>query len=162
DIVNADPTLKGKIADYYDNKYANGGGLTDAMAMKDDKGNTLSIGQAVEVFTSQGQVLHMALGRTGTPDYVGIVEKSRKKADIEKYYLDNVVTGKSLSDAINGGTNIETALSNFTGEVAALNMVLDSKLVADNSEKLQTNLSDTISTKIFDGATKDDLLVAFG
>ncbi|MGJ5047264.1 type III effector HrpK domain-containing protein [Bradyrhizobium oligotrophicum] len=162
DIVNTDPTLKGQIKDYYDNKFANGGGLADAMATKDDKGNTLSIGQAVEVFASEGQILHMALGRTGTPDYVGIVERSGKKADIEKYYLDNIVTGKSLNDEIGGGASIETALSNFTGEVAALNMVLDSKLVANNTEKLQTNLSDTISTKVFDSATSDDLLVAFG
>ncbi|WP_088346343.1 MULTISPECIES: type III effector HrpK domain-containing protein [Rhodomicrobium] len=161
-LVNADPNLKSQIANYYDGKFAEGGGLNDILAMKDDKGNPISLSQGVQTFAMQGQILHMALGREGKPDLAGIVGRSGHEGEIRQYYLDNIVSGKSLKDAIAGGTGVETALSNFSADVAAFNMVLDPQLVADNAGKLETNLVDIVSDEIFGTSTQEEFLAAFG
>lgn len=175
-IVNADPDLYAGIKKLYDGDLQSGKALTDSLNTKDGNGNKVSVEQGLQSFVQTAHVLTLALGSGGEPmgsdtagksgsnpglDFQAIAQRSGQLDTLKQAYIDDIVSGKSLTDAINNGTDIGTATQQFTIDAADFGTVLPTDVVAQNAQKLQSNYSDAITNGLLDNATQDDVKSAF-
>ncbi|UDL94588.1 hypothetical protein LGH83_19170 [Lichenihabitans sp. PAMC28606] len=164
-IVDSDPDLKGTMQTFYDGNLQNGQGLTDALAAKGSDGKPLSTENGLQAFIGEAGVFSKALGTDGKAttglDLQQIAQKSGQQDKLQQAYETDILSGKELSDSIASGTDIGTAVRQYTSDAAAFGSTLPTQYVADNAAKLQQTFSDTLTTSLFGSTTQTELNTAF-
>jgi hypothetical protein len=164
-IVGSDPTLHATMQEFYDGELQNGQALNAALSAKGGDGKQLTTEQGLEAFVGEVGIYSQALG-TGGQAMTGlnlqqIVQNSGQEATLQQAYQNDILSGKELSSAIASGTDIATAVKQFTADAAAFGSALPSDYVAAHAAQLEQTFSDTLSDSIFGSTTQSELNAAF-
>lgn len=170
-LVASDPSLHGAIQSYYNEDLQNGKALNDALGAKDGNGQPVSVEQGLQTFMQTATTLDLAMGshdELGMDakalqglDFQSIVDKSGKQDALKDAYTKDILSGNTLKNAIDNGTDVGSAVQQFQLDAANFGSVLPTQYVADNAGKLQQSFSDALSNGIEGNATTQDLNTAF-
>ncbi len=164
-IASADPALQKGLQSFYDGDLQSGKALTDSLNTKDANGIKVTTEAGLQSFVQTANVLSTALGTDGKSkpdlDLQKIAEKSGQQGALQQAYTDDILSGKSLKGAIDGGTDTGTAVQQFSIDAANFGAMLPTKFVSDNAQKLQQTFSDTVSDGLLGNATQADVNTAF-
>jgi trimeric autotransporter adhesin len=163
-MMKNDSGLKNTIQNEYKD-FQSGKTLTDDLAQKDSNGKTVSMETGLAAFVQQGNFFSQALGTNDTPldvNMPGIVKNSSQYAAIKAEYVNNVVSGNELKNAVANGTDPTQALQQFAGDVANFAAVLPPDDIKQYSGQLQQNYADIASDTVFGMGSFDDLKQVFG
>ena len=150
---------------FYDGALQSGQALNDALNAKGSDGKSLTTEQGLQAFVGEAGLFSQAMGSGGKAttglNLQDIAQKSGQQGKLQQAYQDDILSGKELSDAIANGTDIGSAVQQFTADAAAFGSVLPTQFVSDNAAKLQQTFSDTLSDAVLGNATQFDLTTAF-
>jgi trimeric autotransporter adhesin len=149
--------------------------LTNDLKAKDSKGNPVTAATGLETFMQQASFYDEAMGQNGkalgimNPQSNGgpslvqqVVQQSGQEQNLENVYMDQVVNGNLLNNEIAGGTDLGSAIADYSKAAAAFGTALDPTFVQQNLGTLRQNFLNNVSDAIFNSATPSDLATAFG
>jgi hypothetical protein len=157
-----------------------GQALNSDLALKDSSGNQVSPSVGLETFMQQASFYDAALGSGGTS--LGImnpppgangqpgtgmsliqqaVKNSGQEGALQQDFTNEIVNGKMITDAVSGGTDLGTAISQYSAAAAAYGTALDPTFLAANAGAMQQNFLGSTSDAIMNSGSAADLAVAF-
>ncbi len=164
-IAQADPNLNKALQGYFNDDVQNGDALKAALGSKDSDGSTVSAEDGLSGFMQTANTLNLALGANGqnnkTLDFQSIAKSSGQQDALTQAYEKDIVSGQNLKDAIANGTNMTSAIEDFTVDAANFGAVLPADEVTKNADTLQQNFSDTVVDGALGNATAEDIDSAF-
>jgi hypothetical protein len=165
-IASSDPAFQAGLNSFYKGDLQSGKALNDALGGKDVNGQKVTPEDGLQTFVRTADVLTQALGTNGAPlpslDLQSIVQKSGQVGALQQAYTNDIVSGNELSNNLNDGMSMATAVQQFLQDSANFGAVLPSDVVSNNASTLQQNFSDTISNFLESNASADDLTTALG
>jgi hypothetical protein len=178
-IVNSDPALHDAIQSYYNGAFQNGDALTNDLNQKDSNGDQVSPTVGLQTFVQQASFYDEALGsggkslgimdpQTGADGQPGpsklqeIVKNSGHETLLQQTYMDQVVNGGLIKDAMANGADLSTAIGQYAAAAAAYGTALDPTFLQQNAGALRQNFLDNTSDAIMNSGSAADLAVAFG
>jgi trimeric autotransporter adhesin len=174
-IVNSDPNIQSAVYNFYGNSFLTGQALNDDLNAKDSNGKQVAPVTGLETFMQQASFYDEAMGQNGkslgimNPQANGgpslvqqVVQQSGQEQSLQKVYMDQVVNGNLLSNEIAKGTDLGSAISDYSQAAAAFATALDPTFVQQNAGTMQQNFLNNVTDAIFNSATSTDLAAAFG
>lgn len=169
ELVNNDPGLKVQLEHYQDTEINSGHIIDTSLAAKDQAGNVLDTSDALLMAATDAGLVNIALGGDGNVDLNKIADHSGKLDDIETYFRENVLSGKSLDEALaqdkelNGDkANPVGVLAGFSSTVGTYKAFLGDRFDADDESSLQTLLNEKSSETMLGEADEDMFKTIFG
>lgn len=163
DIVNSDPAIKHELQAYQDGQINSGNIINTALGTKDDKGNPLSLMDALSLAGTDATLTDMALGGDGKVDLAAIADKSGKSGDIEQFFKDHILNGKDLQDGLaDSNADPMTVIGQYAAHAALLKEFLGDKVSAQDSSTVEQYVNQAVSDTLVNGANDDVLKSMFG
>ncbi len=159
-LVGKIPGMKASVQKTYQDEILSGKAL-DALWEKSSKQEGASKTEALIAFNNLATSTQAALGIHDTKAIQNAVAKSSIGKDLQRYYEQDISTGKRLDALMEKGTP-EQGLSAFSMEVALFNATLPADVTAPYDEKLGKLVSKKTAQIFQKELTFDDLKAAYG
>ncbi|WP_268800025.1 type III effector HrpK domain-containing protein [Pseudomonas huanghezhanensis] len=159
-MFESSPELKDAITKTYEDQIKSGKALDKAWdaATKDGKTDQP---EALTNFYATAQTMQSMLGINNAAEIQSAVGKSSHSEAFNTYYKDSLASGERLRELLKTQTP-EAAAGAFSMEVALYNATLDPEFTGALDKQLNDNFSSIVQENAFNGATFDDLKLAYG
>ena len=178
-IMNSDSSVRNASANFFNSTLRTGKALNDDLDKKDSKGNPASPATALESFTQQATFYDGAFGTGGKtlgllnpmkggnkdngPSQLNeMVKASGQEGNLESFYTNNILNTKVLTDSVDGGADLGSAINLFSSAAATFGTALDPTFIANNAQQTQSNFAANSTDAILGSASTDEINNAFG
>ena len=171
-VLNSDGRVQTAFQNYFTSSIQTGGALNDDLKGKDSKGNPVTPAAAMQSFTQQTTFYDGALGSGGKtlglldqsngPSQLNkFVQASGQEANLQSYYTDNIENTKMLTDSVSSGTDMATAMTQFSAAAASFATGLDPAFIGNNAAQTQQNFITNSTGSLLDNASTAEINNAF-